>query len=135
MIKRALFALALFALFAGAQPKAHPSWLGLGFTNHVSGKEQWLVVRFVVPGGPAQQAGAQSGDVITAIDGKPLRFHNSVELLEWLARIPPRSRTKWSVLRGTRHLELVLVPIVMTDEQFARWKQILELARQQRDRR
>jgi S1-C subfamily serine protease len=59
-------------------------------------------VRDVSPGGPAAQAGIQSGDVIVALNGKSLagRDDSSEELLRQMRDIAPDQKVKVRVLRA-----------------------------------
>ena len=64
-------ALLLLALIAAPQ---RPGFLGVGFFIHSDATSQWLVVHLIVPDSPAAGSGLEPGDVVTAIDGKPLKF-------------------------------------------------------------
>jgi S1-C subfamily serine protease len=126
----------LLAIAAMASEKvSRPGWLGIGLTHHIKGSEQWLLVRLVLPDGPGAAAGIHPGDVITAIDGKPLRFRDSVEMLELLGRNRPGDRIKVSLMRGQQKTAAVIVTTPMSDEQYARWQLNLEMARKQRAER
>ena len=113
---------------------ARPGWLGLGFTHHVKDNEQWLIVRMVTPGGPAEAAGVQVNDDITAIDGKPVRAKDSLALLEALAAIKPHQKAKLTILRAQKSATRVVTAAPMTTEQLARWNRNLAMAREQRSR-
>lgn len=128
-----LFILLFPVIALSADPAARPGWMGFGFTHHSEGQEQWLIVRAVAPGGPAAAAGIEAGDVITAIDGKPIRFKDSVALLEALSLVKPGQRVKFAVTHKQRKSTRVLTAKSMTDEQYDRWKTNLEQARQARD--
>jgi len=119
----------LMLLLVFAAPRARPGWLGLGFTAHRNDREQWLVVRIVIPGGPAEQAGLRVDDVITRIDGKPLAFRDNVDLLEYLGRIAPRQRVTFTISSRGRSTTREVVAIEMTDAYYERWRLNLDLAR------
>jgi S1-C subfamily serine protease len=58
----------------------------------------------VVPGSPAAQAGLQSGDVITAIDGTPIQ--NDSDLAQILSNDKPGDTVTLTVLRGSQTLTI-----------------------------
>ena len=116
-----------------AQP-VRPGWLGFGYTRHVTDSEQWLTVQFVVPGSPAAAAGLREGDLITTLNGKPIRFADDLAMLEWMATIRPGKRVALSIVRGQQSSKRTLKPAAMTDQQYERWKMNLDLARERRPR-
>ncbi len=91
--------------------------------------QRWLLVREIVPGGPADQAGLKPGDRIIGIEGEPVRFRSGVELLEGLAANPPGREVRFEVLRDDARLDLIIVPDEMSEVQAERWKAILEKVR------
>ena len=80
-------------------------WLGVGIqevtpelakTFHIAAAKGALVSQ-VFPGGPAAKAGLKSGDVVTALNGKPVASPS--ELSRAVAAVPPGSTVKLEVLR------------------------------------
>lgn len=61
----------------------------------------------VLPASPAQKAGLQDGDIITAVDNTQINFDNSLE--ELLGRHKPGDSVSLSVLRAKNKLNLNLV--------------------------
>ncbi|MEU6171119.1 trypsin-like peptidase domain-containing protein [Streptantibioticus parmotrematis] len=61
----------------------------------------------VTPGGPGAAAGLKSGDVVTAVDGKPV--HTGEDLIVRTRDYRPGERVALSVLRGGHRLTLDLV--------------------------
>ena len=59
-----------------------------------------ILVSDVVPAGPAAKAGLQRGDVIMAVDGKPVNDVGHFRNL--IAGLPPSTRVKLTILRGGR---------------------------------
>lgn len=106
-MKRLLLAIAL-ACTAVAERASQPGWLGFAFSHHSRGAEQWLVVCAVVPGGPAATAGLQQGNVITAIDGRPLRYRDSAALVARLRAIRPGERLRLTIVRDGQRLTRIL---------------------------
>src|SRR5690348_609860 len=64
-----------------------------------------LLVTSVTAGSPAQRAGLQEGDLLTAVDGVPLR--SCVDLAEWTRSGGDQPLT-FSVLRGSDRLDVSL---------------------------
>jgi S1-C subfamily serine protease len=114
------------ALPAAPPPAERPGWLGLGYTYHLAAepsRPNWLYVQHLAPDGPAERGGLHTQDVITAIDGKPLRFSNDREVMDFFARFRPRQTISFTVVRpsGTKTVRVVATP--MTDEAYALWQQ------------
>lgn len=89
-IRRAAMALAVlvagnFASQASADQPAYyfnpnPPRLGIYF-QMVNWPVQGYYVNSVIPGGPAQQLGVESGDIITHINGYPLTYYGAHQSL------------------------------------------------------
>src|SRR4051812_23341522 len=75
-----------------------------------SGKEG-ARVRNVSPGGPAAEAGLQSGDVIVALDGKPITGGEKAGLtvIETMRGVKPDQKVKVRVLRAGKNKDYVVV--------------------------
>src|SRR6476646_1069857 len=56
------------------------------------------IVQNVTPGKPADKAGIQHGDVITEIDGKPIRSNR--DLIDYISYLPVGSEVRVTVLRN-----------------------------------
>jgi S1-C subfamily serine protease len=111
---------------------ARPGWLGFGFTLHTEASQQWLHVRTIADGGPAAQAGLRQGDLIVAIDGKPLRFQDDLAVLERLGTVKPQQTVTVTVARADTRLRLRLKAAPMSDARWERWQLNLEVAKQKR---
>jgi len=70
------------------------------------GTLQGAIINGVLSGGPADKAGAKPGDVLVAIDGKPIVDPQSV--LNVLSGISPGSPTKLKLKRKGEDMELVV---------------------------
>lgn len=66
-----------------------------------------VVVLAVLPNGPAAQGGVQTGDVITAVNGKPVT--NSAALAEVLANLSPGSEASLTVTRNGQNMSLKVI--------------------------
>ncbi len=121
--------LTLFLLIASAD---RPGYLGFGFTMHSDSTTQWLIVRNVAAYGPAARAGLTPMDIITAIDGKPLRFRDDLEFLDFLARARTGQRLRLSVVHKQKKETRTIQAGVMTDETYERWQLNHELATRKR---
>lgn len=123
---------AVLILFLLIAPADRPGYLGFGFTMHSDSTTQWLIVRNVAADGPAARAGLTSMDIITAIDGKPLRFRDDLELLDFPARVRTGQRLRLSVVHKQKKETRTIKAGVMTDEAFERWQLNHELATRKR---
>jgi serine protease DegQ len=57
------------------------------------------IVAGVVRGGPADRAGIRPGDILIAIEGKPIS--NKTEVLNVIAQLKPNNKSTFTVLRNT----------------------------------
>src|SRR5438034_10266617 len=71
-------------------------------------QESGVIVSAVTPGSPAQRAGLREGDVIVALDGKPVAGVDDLHRLLTDAHVGVSSSL--TVLRWTQKLELQVVP-------------------------
>jgi S1-C subfamily serine protease len=80
----------------GRVTNSHRAYLGIRVAT-VTGGNGVLISR-VDPGGPADKAGLQAGDVITAIDGQPV--DSATALTAILAQHKPGDQVKVTVVHG-----------------------------------
>ena len=66
-----------------------------------------VLVADVIPGSPAEKAGIQRGDIITAVDGKPV--HNTDELQLEIMYRSPGDKVVVELIRGGKTLSLQVV--------------------------
>ncbi len=91
------------------------AWLGVSFQEitpelaaHFGGSfEGGALINAVVPRGPAEKAGLQAGDVITAIDGK--KIQEARDLLRMVLRQGVGERLSLDVRRGAQTKKVTLV--------------------------
>jgi S1-C subfamily serine protease len=124
---------ALLGILLLLAPAARPGYLGFSFTKHSGSGTQWLIVRVVVPDGPGAKAGLAPMDTITAIDGKPIRFRDDLELLDFLATIHPGQRLRLSVVHKQQKADRIIEAGVMTDEAYERSRINRQMATRHRD--
>jgi serine protease Do len=74
-------------------------------------------VALVAEGGPAQKAGLQAGDVVVAVDGKPIE--GSSQLRKTIAMYAPDSKVKFEILRKGQPKTLTVQIEEQTDEKLA----------------
>lgn len=88
-----------------------------------------LRVDAVTPGGPAERAGLQPGDTITAVDGKPLATNDRSPIAA-LAGLPPGKPVRLTVSRHGKTLHVTATP-----ERFQAddWQSIARLAERAAD--
>ncbi len=84
--------------------KVHRGWLGIELQSSMkdptklSDDTQGVEVMNVMPDGPAAKAGLQKGDIITAMDNKPVNDANT--LIQLVARKAPNSVVNLQVMRN-----------------------------------
>ena len=84
--------------------KVHRGWLGIELQSSMkdptklSDDTQGVEVMNVMPNGPAAKAGLQKGDIITAMDNKPVNDANT--LIQMVARKAPNSVVNLQVMRN-----------------------------------
>lgn len=131
MICRWTLLVPLMLSAAGAVAAPRPGWLGLSYTYHGNGKApaiQWLLVRGLEPGGPAEKGGLQLQDVIVGINGRRVAFDRAQALLDALATIRPGDTIRFRVRRGSAERIVTVRATEMTNVQYERWKLNYELA-------
>jgi C-terminal processing protease CtpA/Prc len=112
-----------------------PGWLGFGFVRHMSEDGScWLMVERVADEGPARRGGLYPQDAIVEIDGKPLRFANDFEVLQFLGKVKAGQKIRFTLRRAARTVKVTVLAVAMSDEQFVKWRFNLEHARES-DRR
>jgi S1-C subfamily serine protease len=84
-------------------------------------------------GGEGGHAGA--GDLIVAVNGKPLAYADDVELLEFFATIREGDRVKLKLLRGDERHDVTVTAAAMTPEQRRLWQQNYEVAKREQQKR
>jgi hypothetical protein len=93
---------------AGEGPRA-----SFGFTTHyqtsAAGRGE-VLVRQVVPGGPAERAGIERGDLIVAFDGAGFRFANEYEFMRSLEAFEHGRKLNLTLVRAGRELLVPLEP-------------------------
>lgn len=125
-------ALLVLALITNTPSVPCPGWLGLGFLYHPPTRgraDGWIYVQRLAPGGPAERAGLFPGDVITAIDGQPIRYVNELSLLQRLSRITGGTVVHMTFRRGIRTGAVGVTASVASKAQCAAWRQSFEMAR------
>ena len=82
------------------------------------GKPVGALVRSVEPGGPAEKAGLEPGDIITRVDGKAVE--RSTDLPRFIGAIKPGARTTLQVFRRGQSRDLPLTVAEFEADQPAR---------------
>ena len=65
------------------------------------------IIAGVVRNGPADQAGIKPGDILLAVEGKPVG--DTTEMLNLIAQLPPGGKARMTVLRKNREAALDVV--------------------------
>jgi len=83
----------------------------LGVQIDTESGKQGARVRSVSPGGPADEAGLRTGDVILALDGKPIagKENSGRVLVDQMRDVKPDQKVKVRVLRDGKNQDLVVV--------------------------
>ncbi len=84
---------------------------GFGLPENTQG----ALVQQVVPRAPAAKAGVKEGDVVVALNGKPVR--SSSELTRRVALIPPGGKAELTLLRGGQKKEIAVTVVQRPDEE------------------
>jgi membrane protease YdiL (CAAX protease family) len=100
-------AIAMSATLAGLTPEANPPRLGVYGERQDGGCR----ITQIAPGGAADAAGLQVGDVVTALDGKPVA--DILEMAQIIRRKRVGDRVEIQFNRGgaAQHIEAVLKPL------------------------
>jgi S1-C subfamily serine protease len=90
-----------------------PGWLGVGYIYNetATGRSRtvWLFVQQTARDGPAERAGLKPQDVITAINGRPLWFHNESDALSFFSGVRIGDSVVLRVRRGRETLNVTIV--------------------------
>jgi serine protease Do len=78
-------------------------------------KTQGALVQQVVPKTPAAKAGIKEGDVVVALNGKPIR--SSSELTRSVVIIPPGGKAQLTVLRGSEKKDITVTVAQRPEEE------------------
>lgn len=78
---------------------------GISFQSIVGG----LLIGEVVPGGPAELAGLQAGDVLSAVDGTKKTATDLLELRYWLRNAPVGTAVTFDVIRSGVKLSKTII--------------------------
>jgi S1-C subfamily serine protease len=124
--------LLVLAILSNAPAAPCPGWLGLGFLYHPPARthiDGWIYVQRLAPRGPAERGGLLPGDVITAIDGQPVRYIDDLSLLQRLSRISAGAVIHFTFRRGIQSGAVAITAGVASNAQCAAWRQSFEMAR------
>ena len=69
---------------------------------------QGVIITGVLQAGPAAKAGMLPGDVITQVQGKPVR--NVAEMMTAVAALPPGQASNFQIQRGDQSIALDITP-------------------------
>jgi S1-C subfamily serine protease len=126
-------ALATLAATAAITIATTPGWLGLDYTwSPPQHGHRVLNVQRVAPGGPAQRAGIQPGDIVTHMNARAVDFGDELELLLFLNEQRPGDRLLVTIVREGRRFTLPVSLGVMSAAALAKRAENLEVARHKR---
>ncbi len=133
MTMRRLLPLLLLVLTSGVLVAEQPSrkaWLGMGLVVRKGpDAKPFLYVAAVPPETPAAKAGMAAGDVITAIDRKPIAFRDDLDLMEFVASLKPGQVVRFQVTRSGKSRSVSLKTGELPPDYEERARESLERAR------
>jgi serine protease Do len=88
----------------------------------LKGQTKGAIVTDVVPGGPAEKAGVQQGDIIVKFDGDSVE--SSSQLRNLVAQTDPGSTVKVTLVRNSKEMELTLEVGDLTKAQKAAQREV-----------
>ncbi len=89
---------------------------GVGVPTGVNAQPGVLVPQVVSQNAPAAQAGIRSGDVIVSVEGQPLGDSDAaIQTLMETIQNNPNTPLELTIERGSRELELTVVPVLEDD--------------------
>ncbi|HET7202804.1 MAG TPA: PDZ domain-containing protein [Steroidobacteraceae bacterium] len=98
----------------GAPPPPRGAMLGINIGGEQT-RPEGVEVMSVSPSGPAEQAGLRKGDVVTSVDGKPLRKTGersaSRQLVEYLRGVEPGQVVKLDYLREGKKMSASITTV------------------------
>lgn len=135
-VRLVLSLLALLVALAAAAGEPRPGYLGLNFTYHPpsEGSAGYMTVRNVAPGGPAERAGVQPGDLIVEMEDAPFAFSSAYEMLLRWASQEAGTPVKLTIMRKRKRQTIELVTDPLSDAGYERWKATLAMAREEHER-
>lgn len=122
-MKNILIFVAVLFCWSGIAAEPKPGWFGFGITLHESSAPKpakWLFVRAIDSDGPAAAAGLHVGDVIMAIDGKPVAFAKNADVLRFFGQAKPGTKLTLSVIRQQTQLTIKMKALPLPDKYAAR---------------
>lgn len=93
-------------------------WIGINLEWVEDGTQ--MEITSVVPDGPAQKAGFQPGDRITAMNGVEFKQENKEKLGQVQEKRKPGARFKFTVLRNGKEMEIAVTLGRFPDDVIAR---------------
>jgi S1-C subfamily serine protease len=125
-------ALLILTLLSNRPATPCPGWLGLGFRYQPpahGNADGWIYIQRLAPAGPAERAGLVAGDVISAIDGQPIRYIDERSVLQRFSQISAGAVVHLTIRRGTRTVVRNVTAVSPSKEQCAKWRESSEMAR------
>ena len=137
MKKLTLFCVLIgYAALAFSQTSSPKPWLGMGLVLRPQADGgKFLYVAHAPKDMPAYQSGIRQGDLITAIDGKPITFRDDLDLIEYTSALAVGRILKLRVVRAGKQHDLRLRVGRLPAEYEERFEESLRRAREARARR
>lgn len=136
MRMRSLAVFCLLVVGSAFAADARKPWLGMGLVlRQGPDGAEFLYVAAVPADTPAAKAGFAAGDVITAIDKKPITFGDDLDLMEFMAALKPGQTVRFQMTRAGKTKTIALKAGELPREYEERARESMERARAARESR
>ncbi len=106
LLATSLVAVVVLLLLLGITEGSRSAGLRIGVV--INELERGLEITWVAPGGPAERAGLQSGDLLLTVNGQAVRSNADYDRVAW--HFQPRTPIAYLVQRGERTFPVTVVP-------------------------
>lgn len=128
-------AILLMAITLSAWSAARKPWLGMALSLKDSpGGGKFLYVAHAPENTPAYRSGIRAGDLIVRIEGKKIRFHDELDIMEFTSTLTPEKTLALRIVRAGKERDIRVRVGVLPLEFEQRHEESLRKAREARAR-